>query len=322
MIVARFDADSLARVRLSPSPVCEANAWLRLTASGGRHPVFGDPGASARSALRDPDAALVAAVLPRSGRGYSPDLLTPKPLRGKGKQVLGDQLDRIAATAPDVVADQVSWTGRPMPASVRRAVDDGTFAVRAAGGIMRFWAAAIADGWTELTATIDADLAARAATMAGHGVGAMLDSLHDNISWAGDTLTVRSVWQEEFRLDGVEVVCAPAVLSWPTLSVQLCDPREAVLCYPAAGVGASRPAPDTGSLDRLLGPTRAALLGDLDAPRSTADLSRRHRLSAPTVSYHLAVLRKAALVGSRRDGQYVLYHRTDGGTDLMRRATR
>lgn len=312
MIRANLDADTLAKVRLAMSPAAEATAWLTLTAGRGRHPVFGDPGAAARAALADEDARLVASVLPPPGtRAYTPDLLTPKP----GKD-LDDQLDRIAATPEGAVADQLASTGRPLPSDVRAAVDDGTFAPRAARGLGRFWRTAIGDGWTSLKATMEADLADRARTMATRGVGALLGSLHEALTWADGTLSIRSAWQEEFTLHGVEIVCVPAVLAWPRLAIQLCDPDDAVLGYPAAGVG--RRASGPHAVDRLVGTTRAALLRDLDVPRSTASLASRHHLAPPTVSYHLKVLRQTGLVVAHRDGLFVLYQRTDAGHALAR----
>jgi DNA-binding transcriptional ArsR family regulator len=314
VIRADLDADTLAKVRLGPSPAAEATAWLALTAGGGRHPVFGDPGAAARAALADRDAALVAAVLPLPGtRAYTPDLLTPKPLTD-----LSDQLDRIAATPADTVARQLASTGRALPAAVRAAVDDGTFAPRAARGLQRFWRSAIADGWPSPRAAMDADLADRARTMATRGVGALLGSLHDAVVWADGTLSIRSAWQEEFTLRGAEIVCVPGVLAWPRLAIQLCDPEDAVLGYPAAGVGRRAGAPH--AVDRLVGTTRAALLRDLDVPRSTASLATRHRLAPPTVSYHLKVLQRTGLVVAHRDGLFVLYQRTDAGHALARGA--
>ena len=315
---ARFDAAGLARVRLGVSPAAEVSAWLGLTARGGRHPVFGDPGAAARAALTEPDAALVAAVLPAPGRpAYTPDLLTPKP--GAAGDVLGEQLDRIAATPAETVAEQVGYTGLRVPPSVREAVERGTFATSAATGLRRFWTAAVADGWSRLRALMDADLAERARTMATRGVGAMFDSLHPALSWDEGTLSISGAWEEEYSMSGIEVVCVPAVLAWPTLSVQFCQPADAVLAYPAAGIGARGTEPASRSVDKLVGPSRAELLRDLDVPRSTAALARRHHLAAATVSYHLKVLERAGLVAARRDGRFVLYHATEAGCALSQR---
>jgi DNA-binding transcriptional ArsR family regulator len=89
-----------------------------------------------------------------------------------------------------------------------------------------------------------------------------------------------------------------------------------VLGYPALTVG-DRSA-GTGAVDRLVGATRAALLRDLTVPRSTATLATRHHLSPPTISYHLKVLQRSGLVTAHRDGQFVLYQRTDSGQALAR----
>jgi DNA-binding transcriptional ArsR family regulator len=318
VLTAHFDADSVARVRLALSPVTEVSAWLGLTAAGGRHAVFGDPGAGARSALCHRDTALVAAVLALPGRRYTPDLLTPKPSAGSGGTVLDDQLERVAGTPHEVVETQVGWMDTPMPAAVQRAVDRGTFASRAAHGLSRFWAAVVADGWPGIRATMEADLAVRAQTMTTRGVGAMLESLHPSMSWQSGTLNIRMPpWQEELDLSGAELVCSPAVLAWPTLSVQLCDAADAALRYPADGIGVPTADSADRSLDHLLGATRAALLRDLERPRSTAALSQRHHLSAPTVSYHLQVLRRSGLVVRHRDGLFVLYQRTQSGHALV-----
>ena len=71
------------------------------------------------------------------------------------------------------------------------------------------------------------------------------------------------------------------------------------------------------SLDELIGPSRATILGDLGVPRSTAELSLRHGLTRATVSHHLGVLHRAGLLVRRRHGRQVLYRRSSRGDDLL-----
>src|SRR2546430_12913990 len=60
--------------------------------------------------------------------------------------------------------------------------------------------------------------------------------------------------------------------SWPTLLVQVCDPSEASIFYPARAVGAeSAQGEEGGGLSRLLGTTRATLLRDLDVARRSEE---------------------------------------------------
>jgi DNA-binding transcriptional ArsR family regulator len=81
--------------------------------------------------------------------------------------------------------------------------------------------------------------------------------------------------------------------------------------------GARPRAPD--GLSGLLGTTRAAVLADLAAPRSTSELARRLSISPAAASHHLHALRNAGLVAGRRDGRWVLYARTALGDALAGR---
>ena len=321
MIVVDVDSASLARVRLTPSPANELVGWLMLAAQGRRHPVFGDPGPAARTALRDPRTALVAAVLPPAGRGYSPDLLTPQPPAGRRAHVLEAQLDAIAATPPEVVDQQLGWCAaeRALPDEVRAAAGAGTFAVRVAAGMRAFWRATLADGWSALHSTLDADIRARSHRLAEFGVGDVLATLHPKLRWADGRLEVRTPYRERLALRDDELVLAPSALRWPALSVQVCAPGDAVLCYPADGVGAAGASAEDRhgrAVSELLGTTRGTLLCDLGEARSTGDLSARHGLAAATVSHHLGVLLRAGLVHRTRDGRVVHYQRSTRG-DLL-----
>ena len=88
--------------------------------------------------------------------------------------------------------------------------------------------------------------------------------------------------------------------------------------YPARGIATlweQAPAAPDG-LARLIGSSRAAMLTDLGAPRSTAELAEHLSLSPATTSHHLTALRHAGLVTGRREGRSVLYTRTPLGDTL------
>jgi DNA-binding transcriptional ArsR family regulator len=93
--------------------------------------------------------------------------------------------------------------------------------------------------------------------------------------------------------------------------------------YPARGVGMlwepEAPAPPD-ALAKVLGSSRAAILEALDRPRSTTELARVLGLTAGGVSQHLAVLRAAGLVSSRRAQRLVLYLRSENGDALVQTA--
>jgi len=310
VLIATLDATAMAGVRLAISPALEALSWLRLTASGARHPVFGDPGPAARFALRDRDVALVARSIPLIGRGgYSPDLLTPRPAAVRTDLIMAEQLAETAATTAEVVAEQVARTGRPVHRDLHAAVDSGTYAARAARGLGLFWRAAVGDGWSDLRARLDADLATRATTMAREGVGGLFGSLHPNLEWTGTALWIRWPGHRTAECRG-GLVLTPTLLEMDDcLQIQLGD--ASVISYPAA-VGGPRQA----GMSRLVGATRATLLNDLDTARTTSELSTRHGLARATVSYHLSVLLESGLVNKARDRKTVLYRRTELGDTL------
>jgi DNA-binding transcriptional ArsR family regulator len=107
-------------------------------------------------------------------------------------------------------------------------------------------------------------------------------------------------------------------------------PWPPALIYPARGVAAlweqsGRAAPGRAApgrerpgtaLDRLLGPSRAAVLIALEEPASTTQLVATLGQSLGGIGDHLAVLREAGLISRARSGRSVLYRRTPVGDAL------
>ncbi|MFC7484777.1 ArsR/SmtB family transcription factor [Luedemannella flava] len=83
-----------------------------------------------------------------------------------------------------------------------------------------------------------------------------------------------------------------------------------VLQYPATEAG-TRPVPldmVRRRIDALAHPVRQRLARTLArGPHTTGELAEAWQLTAPEVSRHLAVLKKAGLVSTTRRGRYVLY---------------
>lgn len=317
MIDVALDTASVARIRLACSPVYETTAWLAWAASGRRHPLWGDPGAPARFALRDRAVAATAALLSGTVRaGYVPDFLTPKPDQstphGGGACSLARQLDRVAATSATTVRAQLlrlparpdSWVQDParLPGLVT-------------SGLLRFWRIAMEETWPGVDRLLQQDQHQRLRQMSSGGIGSVLSSLHPQVRWTGSGLQIdKPSYEEQVALLDAELVLVPSLTGWPRLAVQVCDPADATLVYPAV---VNAPTVPDGGTELLLGRGRSAVLAAVGSPASTSDLSRRLGLAPATVSHHLRILFSNGLVTRGRAGRSVLYHRTDSGEQLL-----
>jgi DNA-binding transcriptional ArsR family regulator len=335
MVIAIIDLDAatLGRVRMAMSPMFEATVLLSLTATGRTHPVFGDLSHDTRHAMRHPDVRMLAQLV-RGYPVYMPDFLTPKPTIGRPAEILRNQIDAVAETPPDIVVANLAYAetaGVRLSRQVRRAVDDGTVTRRAANGLAQFWRTTLAPRWPELRDVLERDIAHRARMLAEDGITRVLRTLHAKLRWDGTTLRIGISGDEMSHAAGDELVLTPSVLGWPHLFSQVIDPTNACVCYPAAQIGTAidrdrnrpgaamdgRVEARSQALDELVGRSRAALLLDLDQPRTTAQLSSRRQLAPATVSYHLSALVNAGLVLRKRDGREVLYDRTAYGDLLL-----
>jgi DNA-binding transcriptional ArsR family regulator len=317
MIVADLDASTLARLTIRPSPVHEVIGWLRLVAASDRHPVYGRPAASDRATVRDPDVALVVDLV--AGGGYQPDLLTPVAGSGSIDTAFGDQLDAVAEADPATSATEVDWwrAGRPAPSRVRDAVDRGEVGRRSARGLATA-RRAMGDRWESVTERLERSAHEAAATAGREGVGAVLDGMHRDVRWIDGELWIAKPYDESVSYRDRELVLSPSVMTWPRLSVQMVHEPRGSIVFPATAFGESPPRKRGGDgIVSLLGPSRAALLRDLDVARTTTELSLRHSLAKATVSHHLGALADAGLLVATRRGRNVDYRRSARGDLLL-----
>jgi DNA-binding transcriptional ArsR family regulator len=110
---------------------------------------------------------------------------------------------------------------------------------------------------------------------------------------------------------GPGVTFVPSHHGWPHLLVLHAAGWRPVVQYPVAEPEPARPASVEVlklRLEALAHPIRLRLCRNIArAPYTTSELAHANDLSAPEVSRHLAVLKKAGLVTTRRRGRYVLH---------------
>lgn len=314
MIVFRFGAEDLGRVRFALSPIFELVSSLDVLRDPVVHSLHAPWARAAREAIAGLDFWLLDAALPDRGYCYRPDFIAPPPERPVAE--LAEELERVRATPREQVARELGWAyPRGLPAGAQALLDDGLD--RLVEAMASYWDRALAPHWPALKTILEADIAARAARLAAGGPLSALSDLHPDVAWRDGALEVRRPYEETVELSGRGVLLIPSAFAWPRVWALFDPPWQPAIVYPARGVGSlwapqEQAPPD--ALQALLGRRRAEILTQL--PASTRELAQRLGASAGGVSEHLRVLRAAGLVTGRREGREVRYVRTETGEAL------
>jgi DNA-binding transcriptional ArsR family regulator len=323
VLTIRVDPGQLARSRFTLSRLAELSCALEVLNHPGRAPFARGWVDATRPRLDVRSVALVHALVEHDGP-YVPDFLAP--LTTEYEPTLDTELAAVAATPADTVRRHLAKAfPAGLPVEVSRALDRGGergLAGRAADELRHCWQATLAESWPALRRILDEDVRHRAAQAARTGFADILGGLDPSLRWDGTQLTRDTSYDAAPEAVPGLVLLPSIFLPWPAMWNG--SPGDVLLGYPARGRGAVWAAPARVLGTPALSPRRAALLSDLDTPRSTAELAGRHQLSPATVSYHLNRLRADGLVTRRQDGHSVLYTATDNARDLltaMRRAS-
>jgi DNA-binding transcriptional ArsR family regulator len=316
-----FGQDDPARTRFVVSPLFETMAALRVLLEPGRQRYHLPWLEAVRPEVEQLDLRPLLALSPR--HGWTPDFLNPAPA-GPGTGVSW-QLAQVNATPDDQVAREIERSltergGQPVPPDAWRLLDDPASSRALLTGLLeQCWRLLIEPHWPRLREFLDADVAYRTQILADYGLERVLADLHPRAHWTGQALIIQGFEPGRCLLQGAGLLLMPSVFLWPSLAPVTDPPSRPTLAYPARGIAELwQPARtlQSDALARLLGRTRAALLESLAEPASTHTLARRHGLAASTVSEHLAALRDARLVSSRRQRHAVMYQQTRLGTAL------
>jgi DNA-binding transcriptional ArsR family regulator len=335
LIRVPLDAQGVARIRFSVSPVAELSALLALVA---RPPQQGHARGWADLARETVGQRRLGLLSALAAPPYLPDFLSP-PLDAEERSIQ-DELELVHATEDRRIVGEIAViakgrpaariAGRPLPRVLTQTIDKGisVFLDRLCEEMYDLWRHTVAPRWSEIQRHMDAAISAAAITQARGGTGAMLASLHPGMGWASSTLFIQSryegtaIWARGAQL-------APSVLATRPLTVIDVDPlgdgpcsrRDPLILFPVFPVRSTRGSrPDTrtsNNLEALLGCTRARLLADLRRPCRTTDLAARHRLAPGAVSYHLGILTRAGVTTRRPTKDGVFYQASPLGLSLL-----
>ncbi|MGH4033730.1 DUF5937 family protein [Actinomycetota bacterium Odt1-20B] len=316
-----FGQDDLLRCRFAVSPLWETQEAVRTLKRPDRHGYHPHWLRRVAEAGRGLDLDALWLLMPR--RGHSPDFLGPPPIGPSAsfaEEIAGVRAADPKAAREDMARALACTPGAAESRKGRALLADPAGAVRElADALEAAWRALIEPDWPRLRALLEADVAFHSRRLAEVGLGGLLAELDPRLSWDAGTLTVE--WRDEHvrHLAGQGLVLIPSVFTWPEVISGFEPPWQPTLAYPARGIGGlwDEPAAHTpDALVRLLGRGRATVLTALEEPATTTGLAHRLGLAPSSVSAHLAALRDAGLLLSRRYGHQVLYERTPLGIAL------
>jgi DNA-binding transcriptional ArsR family regulator len=320
-----FSIDAAFHIRFGISPLGEVARAARAIASPVRdtsHFVWLRQRRSVVQELyRDHDLSPLLALLQEPGR--MPDFLAPDPCCPLVS--IDDELTRVRHTSPRDARAEVERVleGRPVDGRTLRVLRSADAPSRLADTLAAVWRLLLEPSWPTIRELLERDIAYRARGLADGGLARLFEDLAPVVWLCGHELRVRQRTTATTELGTNGLLLTPSAFIAPRVETMIEPP---VLVYPARGTAAlvgSPPAETGPALSRLIGATRAEILGLLDEPSTTTTLAHRLHRSPGNIADHLAVLRRAGLVARRRAGRRVLYWRTPlGQATLGREASR
>jgi DNA-binding transcriptional ArsR family regulator len=329
LLVIELDVADLAATRFAISPLSETVRAVQLLGDRDTPAVNAPWVRWARSELgRRPLRLPRLWPLIVTGLLVYPEFLVPAPEVGMPQ--FETELTRLRATPAAAVRASLRrvWEGQPWPESARELdARPRESLAEIAAELGECHDRLIAPHWERIRPVLEADIAYRAALLAGGGARSLFSDLHPDLRWSGGTLTLTDTDQgpPEFKImlgpDGV--VLMPSVFNWPQVSLSRATSTQTIMLYPARGaatVWESGAWPAGGreeAAEALLGAPRVRLLTALRSPATTTALARWLGVTPSAVSQHLAVLHRGGLVDKRRSGRAVLYQTTALGLALL-----
>ena len=192
---------------------------------------------------------------------------------------------------------------------------------RLADVLQIFWQRAVEPYWHRVRSLLEADLMYRSRRLTEGGLERLFSDLHPSVVWEDRVLTLtENKCDTDGSLHGQGLLLLPSAFSSARTWAMTEAGWQPTLIYPARGVALLWESGESASpegLAKVMGASRAALLTDLDAPRSTSDLAERLGMTAGGVSQHLGALKEAGLVTAQRNGRSVLYCRSAVADELV-----
>ncbi|MEU8483569.1 MULTISPECIES: DUF5937 family protein [unclassified Streptomyces] len=168
-----------------------------------------------------------------------------------------------------------------------------------------------ADIWARVHHQLAADARHKTELLRRKGLAEALTAVSSVVTLdeAANLITVDKITVGRTFTEDGGLVLVPTSLGWPHLMVLHRFGWQPVITYPVGSPGLTTPATVeqlTRRMTALAHPVRMRLCRHLArGAYTTSELSDAHGMTAPEISRHLTVLKKAGLITTRRRGRYV-----------------
>jgi DNA-binding transcriptional ArsR family regulator len=321
MLRIHFTADDLARTTLAaePDPLWEVLLSLHMLQVEDGPVAYGSWRQRMRRKLPPETVGPLTALAPPVG--YSPDFLTPS-AKSPG---FDHAVELMLSTPRRQLRSDLSRlsTRRTASSWVRQLAEGRPETLHQLGHSVRaYHRDALAAYWPSLRSAVQLDNRRRMQQLTAGGVASMLETVHPEARWRGETLEIAAFPDEELRLNGRGLRLQPSYFCWrdPT-KLQDAD-LSPVLVFPiqhASGLlhESKADADPQERLSALVGRTRATVLALTVEGATTTQLARSCKITLATASHQTAVLRDGGLILSRRQGKSVIHQATTLGIALL-----
>jgi DNA-binding transcriptional ArsR family regulator len=277
-----------------------------------------------------PGTDLSALVAAKCVKRACPDFLSPPP--DASAATFGEELERLRATPPEVVFEEVEALVREekesfdLPPEKEQMLEtylkdpEGSLK-RLVDALWRYHELAISPYWPRMREHLEGDTIKRGQALALGGVETLLSGLGPGAQYREGTIELEKPYERVLEPAGRGITLVPCVFVWPRVEVLIQPGYRPTLAYGPRGVAnlwTSSPPPNGTALEAALGDSRASVLKSLlPVPATTTELSRRLNLAPAAVSAHLSRLKAAGLVEPHRSGRKVYYRLSCAGESLL-----
>jgi DNA-binding transcriptional ArsR family regulator len=314
----RFGPDALHVSRFAVSPLAETLSEVtRLRQALDRR--AGRPHVEAFGRWLAADPFVDGLVRLVTATKYLPDFVAIPPGAGPHSS-LADELAAMGAIDDEQARATLAEAQRFAWASDGIAWAEVTgITRRAADAFAECWTRFVEPDWARRRAIMERDIHHRAGVIAVSGWRDALDGMAPGVQWVGHDairFSTQSYPDRHIGSDGLVFVPHTGLSGRWTCE----SPTRLAFVYPARGALAEHPS-DDGGVARLLGRGRARVVAAVRTSATPSQLAAVLGISLGTVSAHLAALREAGVVTTRRSGRAVYYELTPVGDELARLVT-